>query len=188
MSLFLRKNHLILFNSYVSTNSASSDCSFENNHLNDSEIDFEYDSCDHDCQMESSSSSDFFSEQPHLSENLQQQFHSVEVWQFLLELLENKQYRNVIRWVNSQFNDNEFIIYDSVEIARKWATRRNKPNMTYKKFNRILRSYYNKKNILKKMPGKHNTFMFQINILPYMNQIRFFQNQMQESFIRRQCQ
>jgi hypothetical protein len=142
-----------------------------------------------------------------------------ELWQFLLELLEDKRSRNVIRWVSvlsassatstsqpssttqsqqttpslvvplhhqiqktvsSHLNDNEFVILDPIEVARRWAIRRDKPSMTYKRFNRILRSYYNKKKILHKTAGKANVFAFQINIQPYLSQIRCNQQRIQE--------
>jgi hypothetical protein len=173
-----------------------------------------------DCQMDSDQSSvncsqqqmipqfdyEYFDQQPFGSSNC-------ELWQFLLELLEDKRNRHLIRWVNtststspssthtpqptslavplhqiqnekstavtvvsaasSPLHDNEFMIVDSIEVARQFALRRNKPSMTYTKFNRILRSYYNKKKILHKTAGKTNVFAFQINIHPYLGQIRF---------------
>jgi hypothetical protein len=66
---------------------------------------------------------------------------------------------------------------DPIEIAKRWAIRGSRPNMTYAKFNRVLR-YYCKKKILQKTAGKRNTYRFQINIQPYLSQIyEFLQSQ-----------
>ena len=79
---------------------------------------------------------------------------SIQMWQFLLELLEDKRCRHLIRWRSNEKNihDNEFVIYDPNEIVRRWAIRHAKPNMNYKKFCRILRYYYKNK-ILQKTAG-----------------------------------
>lgn len=117
--------------------------------------------------------------------------NQTQLWQFLLEILEDKKYENLIRWTPTCVNDfsesninkptvhdNEFIICDTKEIARLWGIRRSKPNMTQKKFNRVLRHYYNKKNFLKKPAGKHNTYVFLINIQPYLHFIKLEQEKL----------
>lgn len=117
-----------------------------------------------------------------------------QLWQFLLEILEDKKYENLIRWnplcaFNYKMNnehDNEFIIYDTKEVARLWGVRRNKPNMNHKKFNRILRHYYNKKNILRKPACKRNTYYFQINIQPYLQFLKVEQDRLNKK--QQQCQ
>ena len=104
---------------------------------------------------------------------------NINLWEFLIELLEDKRCKNIIRWTGSSFadyHDNEFIILDPFEVSRRFALRRNKPlSLNYHKFNRILRYYYNKKKILYKINGKSNTFSFRINILPYLNKLRLAQ-------------
>ena len=133
---------------------------------------------------------------------------AVELWQFLLELLEDRRGLSIIHWVSNSssaaasgdqpastqqtketattstasLHDNEFVILDPIEVSKRWALRRNKPFTTYKKFNRILRSYYNKKKILHKTAGKANAFAFQINVQPYLNQIRSWQQQQMQDF------
>lgn len=148
-----------------------------------------------------------------LAVDYQNQNNKIELWQFLLELLEDpKRNKNTIRWLtppslsvtapqqplhqvqtsrslsgsstsssssSSGFHDNDFVILDTHEVAKRWALRRSKPiyyasnaAVAHKMFNRILRSYYTKKNILHKVAGKSNTFSFQINIQPYLNQLR----------------
>ncbi len=119
---------------------------------------------------------------------------STQLWQFLLEILEDNKYSNLIRWTpitsdflnksndltisTSQHNDNEFIIYDTKELARLWGIRHNRFYMNQKKFNRVLRHYYNKKNILKKPAGKRNTYLFQINVQPYLMFIKIEQDKL----------
>ena len=80
--------------------------------------------------------------------------NEIQMWQFLLELLEDKRFRNLIRWRSSEknINDNEFVIFDPNEIVRRWAVRHSRPNMNYKKFCRIMRHYYKNK-ILQKTAG-----------------------------------
>jgi hypothetical protein len=224
MSSFFNSHLPVVFSSSLSSNSAYSS-GFES--ATDS-VDFVYE-CDptrsnkdeqQDCLMESDPSIGGFNfqQQQHLYEYdyyAQQVNTNCELWQFLLELLEDKRNRNVIRWISASANsspsstqtsttslavplhqiqngratqvtaashlhDNEFMILDPIEVARRWAVRRNKPSMTYKRFNRILRSYYNKKKILHKTAGKANVFAFQINIQPYLNQIRSNQQRFQD--------
>jgi len=81
---------------------------------------------------------------------------TIQMWQFLLELLEDKRCRHLIRWRSSEknINDNEFVIFDPNEIVRRWAVRHSRPNMNYKKFCRILRYYYKNK-ILQKTAGMY---------------------------------
>lgn len=106
---------------------------------------------------------------------------TIKMWQFLLELLEDKRFRHLIRWQSnsSLHNDNEFVIYDPNEVVKKWAIQQGKPSMTYKKFCRILRYYY-KNQILQKTAGKSHTYYFQINIQSYLNLLRSQYQQQQE--------
>lgn len=101
---------------------------------------------------------------------------NIKLWEFLIEILEDKRFRSIIRWTGpafSQYHDNEFTMVDPGEVARLFAIRSNKPfTLNYSKFNRILRSYYNKKKLLQKINGKPNTFSFRFNILPYVNRLR----------------
>lgn len=99
---------------------------------------------------------------------------TTQMWQFLLELLERKDCRSLIRWrsYDKNIHDDEFVIYDPNEIVRRWAILTRKPSMNYKKFCRILRYYYKNK-ILQKTAGKSHTYHFQINIQPYLAQIRW---------------
>lgn len=161
----------------------------------DSLMDSDFFSCD---MIECSQEDDFYGEHQQQNTPLSvfesNQFNLVQtqLWQFLLEILEDKKYENLIRWIYSKTineHDNEFTICDTKEIARLWGIRRNKPNMTQKKFNRVLRHYYNKKNILKKPAGKHNTYYFLINIQPYLQYLKLEQEKLNKKhYHQQQCQ
>ena len=120
---------------------------------------------------------------------------NIQMWQFLLELLEDKRCKNIIRWsapsmsspsscisFDSDSVDNEFLIIDPIEVARKWSIRGSKSNMTLKKFNRILR-YYCKKKILQKTAGKRNQYHFLNDIQSYLNQIHMQQYQYEQQMM-----
>ena len=60
----------------------------------------------------------------------------VQLWQFLLELLTDKEHRNVIHWIGDV---GEFKLENPEMVAQLWGTRKNKPNMNYEKLSRALR-------------------------------------------------
>lgn len=80
----------------------------------------------------------------------------VQLWHFILELLQSDQYKDIIRW---QGEYGEFVIKDPDEVARLWGQRKCKPHMNYDKLSRALRYYYQKK-ILFKTKGKRFTYRF----------------------------
>lgn len=61
------------------------------------------------------------------------------MWQFLLELLTDKEYQNIIQWLG---DEGEFKLMNPEEVARLWGLRKNKPTMNYEKLSRALRYYY----------------------------------------------
>lgn len=81
---------------------------------------------------------------------------SITLWQFLLQLLEDKKNMNLISWTS---NDGEFKLMDAEEVARLWGMRKNKTNMNYDKLSRALRYYYDK-NIIKKVSGQKFVYKF----------------------------
>ncbi|KAF7490352.1 ETS domain-containing protein Elk-3 [Sarcoptes scabiei] len=81
---------------------------------------------------------------------------NITLWQFLLELLLNRQYENIITWTN---NEGEFKLTNAEEVARLWGLRKNKLNMNYDKLSRALRYYYDK-NIIKKVLGQKFVYKF----------------------------
>jgi len=92
----------------------------------------------------------------------------VQLWQFILELLNQTKYENVISWQGQQTGEHgEFVIKDPDEVARLWGARKCKPHMNYDKLSRALRYYYNKR-ILYKTKGKRFTYRFNFRELsPY---------------------
>ena len=63
----------------------------------------------------------------------------IQLWQFLLELLTDKEHREVIQWNG---NEGEFKLSNPEVVAQLWGARKNKPNMNYEKLSRALRYYY----------------------------------------------
>ncbi|XP_032805240.1 SAM pointed domain-containing Ets transcription factor-like [Petromyzon marinus] len=73
---------------------------------------------------------------------------SIHLWQFLKELLlQPEAYSHCIRWIDRE--KAIFKIEDSVEVARLWGIRKNRPAMNYDKLSRSIRQYY-KKGIIRK--------------------------------------
>ncbi|XP_009995805.1 PREDICTED: ETS domain-containing protein Elk-4 isoform X3 [Chaetura pelagica] len=81
---------------------------------------------------------------------------AITLWQFLLQLLQEPQNKNIICWTS---NDGEFKLLQAEEVARLWGIRKNKPSMNYDKLSRALRYYY-VKNIIKKVSGKKFVYKF----------------------------
>ena len=84
----------------------------------------------------------------------------IQLWQFLLELLTDRDCQNCIAWTGREW---EFKLIDPEEVARRWGARKNKPKMNYEKLSRGLRYYYDK-NIIHKMPGKRYVYRFVCNV------------------------
>lgn len=84
----------------------------------------------------------------------------IQLWQFLLEILTDAQYTDVIQWHGEE---GEFKLLDSEQVARLWGIRKNKPNMNYEKLSRALRYYY-EGDVLKKMTGKRFVYKFICNL------------------------
>jgi hypothetical protein len=63
----------------------------------------------------------------------------IQLWQFLLELLTDKEHRSVIQWLG---NEGEFKLHNPEMVAQLWGERKNKPTMNYEKLSRALRYYY----------------------------------------------
>ena len=81
----------------------------------------------------------------------------IQLWQFLLELLTDRESQTCIKWTNK--SDWEFKITDPPEVARRWGERKSKPTMNYEKLSRGLRYYYDK-NIIKKVPNQRYVYRF----------------------------
>ena len=81
---------------------------------------------------------------------------NITLWQFLLELLLNEEYKEIITWTNEE---GEFKLLNAEEVAKLWGLRKNKYNMNYDKLSRALRYYYDK-NIIKKVLGQKFVYRF----------------------------
>ncbi|XP_023311174.1 DNA-binding protein D-ETS-6 isoform X2 [Anoplophora glabripennis] len=80
----------------------------------------------------------------------------IQLWQFLLELLNDSSNATCITWEGT---NGEFKLTDPDEVARRWGERKSKPNMNYDKLSRALRYYYDK-NIMSKVHGKRYAYKF----------------------------
>lgn len=60
----------------------------------------------------------------------------IQLWQFLLELLDDSSNSSCIQWEGT---NGEFKLTDPDEVARRWGERKSKPNMNYDKLSRALR-------------------------------------------------
>lgn len=63
----------------------------------------------------------------------------IHLWQFLLDLLTDKRYVDVIHWLT---DDGEFKFAQPERVAELWGERKNKAKMNYEKLSRALRYYY----------------------------------------------
>ncbi|XP_054712474.1 DNA-binding protein Ets97D-like isoform X2 [Uloborus diversus] len=70
----------------------------------------------------------------------------IQLWQFLLELLTDKDHSDFIQWVG---NEGEFKLINPEMVAQLWGQRKNKPTMNYEKLSRALRYYYDGEMIAK---------------------------------------
>ncbi len=84
----------------------------------------------------------------------------VQLWQFLLELLTDKEFREVIHWVG---DDGEFKLENPEVVAKLWGVRKNKPTMNYEKLSRALRYYY-EGDMISKVHGKRFAYKFVCNL------------------------
>lgn len=94
----------------------------------------------------------------------------IQLWQFLLEILTDREHKNIISWLgelqrfylNLSFcmisidrigGQGEFKLTDPERVAQLWGERKNKPTMNYEKLSRALRYYYDG-DMISKVHGK----------------------------------
>ncbi|KAG7275908.1 hypothetical protein CRUP_011358 [Coryphaenoides rupestris] len=80
----------------------------------------------------------------------------IQLWQFLLELLTDKDARDCISWLGEE---GEFKLNQPELVAQKWGLRKNKPTMNYEKLSRALRYYYDG-DMISKVQGKRFVYKF----------------------------
>ncbi|CAF1144255.1 unnamed protein product [Didymodactylos carnosus] len=81
---------------------------------------------------------------------------SVQLWQFLLALLEDGVSGTIISWTGKGL---EFKLVDPEKVARLWGVQKNRPSMNYDKLSRSLRYYY-EKGIMQKVSGERYVYRF----------------------------
>ena len=84
----------------------------------------------------------------------------VQLWQFLLELLTDKDHRNKIHWIGEE---GEFEFEYPEAVAKLWGIRKNKPGMNYDKLSRALRYYYDG-GVISKVNDKRFVYKFDCDI------------------------
>jgi hypothetical protein len=85
---------------------------------------------------------------------------TLQLWQFLVYLLEEKNATGVIQWVNKA--QSTFKLCDPEEVARQWGAQKNRQTMNYDKLSRSLRYYY-EKGIMQKVSGERYVYKFLCN-------------------------
>jgi hypothetical protein len=96
-----------------------------------------------------------------LSPLMTQQGGQIQLWQFLLELLQDEKYLNIISWAG---NDGEFKLLDPERVSELWGARKRKPCMNYDKLSRAIRYYYDKQ-IMHKVHGKRYVYKFNFDTI-----------------------
>lgn len=80
----------------------------------------------------------------------------IQLWQFLLEMLTERDSREYIQWVG---DEGEFKLNNPEMVAQLWGLRKNKPTMNYEKLSRALRYYYDG-DMIAKVHGKRFVYKF----------------------------
>ena len=80
----------------------------------------------------------------------------IQLWQFLLQLLTDKDCKHLITWIGDQ---GEFKLNLPEQVAQEWGKRKNKPAMNYEKLSRALRYYYDG-DMIHKVHGKRFVYKF----------------------------
>ncbi|NXL82694.1 ETV4 protein, partial [Leptocoma aspasia] len=81
---------------------------------------------------------------------------SLQLWQFLVALLDNPTNSHFIAWTGRGM---EFKLIEPEEVARLWGIQKNRPAMNYDKLSRSLRYYY-EKGIMQKVAGERYVYRF----------------------------
>ncbi|KAL3214743.1 hypothetical protein MRX96_034721 [Rhipicephalus microplus] len=80
----------------------------------------------------------------------------IQLWQFLLEMLTERDSREYIQWIG---DEGEFKLNNPEMVAQLWGLRKNKPSMNYEKLSRALRYYYDG-DMIAKVHGKRFVYKF----------------------------
>jgi len=102
---------------------------------------------------------------------------NLQLWQFLLELLIDKNYSTIIEWkINNNNNNNNknsegenenddgvFEILDSTELARLWGARKGNAQMTFSTLSRTLRNYQTS-GIISKLSSDRSQYIYKFSL------------------------
>ncbi|CAO1431267.1 unnamed protein product [Diamesa serratosioi] len=88
--------------------------------------------------------------------HIQQRRGSLQLWQFLIALLDEPSSNSCISWTGRGM---EFKLIEPEEVARRWGIQKNRPAMNYDKLSRSLRYYY-EKGIMQKVAGERYVYKF----------------------------
>jgi hypothetical protein len=88
------------------------------------------------------------------------QTESIQLWQFLLELLTDRHSADLIRWIGT---DGEFEFVQPDTVAKMWGSRKGYSNMTYASLSRALRNYYST-NLLSKVNTRQYMYKFDFDL------------------------
>ena len=80
----------------------------------------------------------------------------LELWKFLLDLLTDKDHRDIIYWIG---DDGEFKMEKPEIVSKLWGAKKNNASMNYEKMSRALR-FYNGGDIINKVKGKNFMYKF----------------------------
>ena len=84
----------------------------------------------------------------------------IQLWQFLLELLIDKQNSNLIKWCGY---DGEFEFLEPDKVASLWGAKKMNPSMNWSKLSRSLRNYY-ALGIICKIPCRQYSYKFTFDL------------------------
>jgi len=87
---------------------------------------------------------------------------SVQLWEFVLRVLKNPLYNNILSWENQ--HDGIFHIHDPQALAELWGKHRNHEGMNYDKMSRAMRYYY-RRGILEPV-RERLTYKFALRLRP----------------------
>lgn len=87
---------------------------------------------------------------------------SVQLWEFVLRVLKNPLYNNILSWENQ--HEGIFHIHDPQALAELWGKHRNHEGMNYDKMSRAMRYYY-RRGILEPV-RERLTYKFALRLRP----------------------
>uniref|UniRef100_A0A0M3HYA5 ETS domain-containing protein n=1 Tax=Ascaris lumbricoides TaxID=6252 RepID=A0A0M3HYA5_ASCLU len=108
----------------------------------------------------------------------------VRLWQFLIELLEDNAFKNVIQWI---CRPDCFKVLDDAELARLWGARKNNKEMSFLELCNEMRPYY-ARGLMFKFLGQRLIYHFGESLKAYvLKQQHFFDDDDSTKYIHRRA-